>query len=61
MTQQISKNIRNNAVTPQISSKNMGNNAVVEQQNEYSPDLWHHSIAWHISGDKQTSKSHEIH
>ena len=33
--------------------------SVVDQHNEYNQTLWHHSIVYHLFGDKQTSKSHE--
>ena len=30
-----------------------------DQHNEYDRALWHHSIAWHLFGGKETSKSHK--
>ena len=31
--------------------------SLLYQHNEYNQALWHHSIVWHLFGDKETSKS----
>ena len=57
----VSKKMPNNAVMPLrwVVLIVLVGDEVEDQNDEYNPSLWHHSIVWHLFGDKQTSKSHQ--